>query len=657
MGKKYNLGDTWQIIGKNKIRSSRRLREYQGYKDDEDDIDESTISVIETEEAAVMHEDTNLDEQKESPVSTADILQEITVSEVPVCQSPESGNDSFDDGSACAVDIIEFDCIPKKEPDISEHTDHDMHKETDTCRSTTIDTVPASAELIPQSTDAVPIASEHSGNINCQAQDESLVFDVIRRSQHEQTDSVCDSTPESHDAAEVRAVAKRRRNTPNTGQVTTDDTATPMTIAKLVIKEHPMIKYRKRILIYGYDKQPVYVVIDEDELNCYILQHYSSFFQRRGNPGLITSTSTMIGFMLDNIKEAAMNEVEERYLATRDSILDIQTGKVLELTPDIPLTYYLNVEYDRRIFSHPVFDDFLDVASDGNDDFIRAVWEMLAFYLFPCPTNKHFFVLMGRSNSGKSVLTGFIQSFFSEGDISNLSLQDFGDKFASGTLANSRINIEADLPEAVINKRSMSLLKKITGGDKIQANQKYKQSYTWKPKAKLLFATNFPLHLHGNDEAFTNRLHIIQFNVVIPKGERDLRLQERLQKEKSAIFNTAYRYYCELCENGFNFTEVDLPEDTVTFDENAEDYLQIIQEFFDEQLEYTREPADTVYTSDMEERYIQFCELRGMSRKDIPDFAQGFSKFIGTSMMDAVRSVRRGPGKHRGYSALRFKNM
>lgn len=203
----------------------------------------------------------------------------------------------------------------------------------------------------------------------------------------------------------------------------------------------------------------------------------------------------------------------------------------------------------------------------------------------------------------------------------------------------------------------MSLLKKITGGDKIQANQKYKQSYTWKPKAKLLFATNFPLHLHGNDEAFTNRLHIIPFNVVIPKGERDLRLQERLQKEKSAIFNTAYRHYCELCENGFNFTEVDLPEDIVTFDGNAEDYLQIIQEFFDEQLEYTADPADTVYTSDMEERYLQFCELRGISRKDIPDFAQGFSKFIGTSMMNAVRSVRRGPSKHRGYSALRFKNM
>lgn len=80
MGKKYNLGDTWQIIGKNKIRSSRRLKEYQGYKDDEDDIDESTVSVIETEEAAVMPEVTNHDEQKESPVSSADILQEITVS-------------------------------------------------------------------------------------------------------------------------------------------------------------------------------------------------------------------------------------------------------------------------------------------------------------------------------------------------------------------------------------------------------------------------------------------------------------------------------------------------------------------------------------------------------------------------------------------------
>lgn len=254
--------------------------------------------------------------------------------------------------------------MPKQVPDISEHTDPDVQAEADTCHSSTVDTVPASADMVP-STDAAQNTSSHSGNINCKAQDESLVFDVIRRSQHEQTDSVCDSPPESHDAAEVRAVAKRRRNTPNTGQVTTDDTATPMKIAKLVIKEHPMIKYRKRILIYGYDKQPVYVVIDEDELNCYILQNYSSFFQRKGNPGLITSTSTMIGFMLDNIKEAAMNEVEERYLATRDSILDIQTGKILELTPDIPLTYYLNVEYDRRIFAHPVFDDFLDVASDG----------------------------------------------------------------------------------------------------------------------------------------------------------------------------------------------------------------------------------------------------------------------------------------------------
>ena len=264
---------------KNKIRSSRRLKEYQGYKDYEDDIDESTVSVIETEGAAVMPEVTNPDEQKESPVSSADILQEITVSEVPARQSPESGNGSFDDGSDCAVDIIEFDCMPKQVPDISEQTDPDVQAETDTCHSTTIDTVPASDDMVPQSTDAAQNTSLHSGNINCQVQEESLVFDVIRRSQHEQTASICDSPPESHDTAENRAVAKRRRNTPNTGQVTTDDTATPTKIAKLVIKEHPMIKNRKRILIYGYDKQPVYVVIDEDELNCYILQHYSSFFR------------------------------------------------------------------------------------------------------------------------------------------------------------------------------------------------------------------------------------------------------------------------------------------------------------------------------------------------------------------------------------------
>lgn len=505
---------------------------------------------------------------------------------------------------------------------------------------------------------SVPVVRTSNNHYANPEQTTDLVFDVVRKNPL----ATCqpDTTPKtlkilqqlsSQSAADGSSGKKQKSKQIMQQMLSSDPNA--FSIAKIAIAENPMIVYQNELYFYQDNGQPVYVRLVQWQQERFIYNHYARLFDSAGKTRLVSETCKALRYSATEITVEEMNEVERQYLATRNVIFDVLSGESYPLTPKIPLTYFLEVEYNKKKSYHPVCSFVIETIADGDDAIVDAIWEMISYYLFPSPTMKHFFVLIGPSNSGKSVIADLIQSFFPSTVISNLSLQDFNGSFSTGTFAKSRLNVEADLPETKISSKAMSVLKKITGGDKIQANQKHKQSFTCKPRTKLLFASNFALRLEREDEAFENRLHIIPFNVVIPKDERDPDLQDKLQEEKAAIFNTAYKYYCKLRENNFTFTEIELPESTETF--YGPKYDPRIQEFFNEYLEYTGDIKDNVLTSDLAERFQEFWETRYTDKQ--PDFSQHFARFIKESSMNKVRNTRRGSKKPHGYCGLRFTRL
>ncbi len=80
-----------------------------------------------------------------------------------------------------------------------------------------------------------------------------------------------------------------------------------------------------------------------------------------------------------------------------------------------------------------------------------------------------------------------------------------------------------------------ALMKRLTGGDTLVARALYRDPIKFQPSHSILMVTNHLPKLPGNDPAVWRRVRVVPFDVVIPEGERDKTLPERLKLHADAV--------------------------------------------------------------------------------------------------------------------------
>ncbi len=86
-----------------------------------------------------------------------------------------------------------------------------------------------------------------------------------------------------------------------------------------------------------------------------------------------------------------------------------------------------------------------------------------------------------------------------------------------------------------------SLVKQLTGGDRISARFLYQEFFDFTPTHKLWLSVNHKPEVRGTDHAIWRRLVLLPFDVVILEAERDARLGEKLRAELPGILAWAVR--------------------------------------------------------------------------------------------------------------------
>ena len=132
---------------------------------------------------------------------------------------------------------------------------------------------------------------------------------------------------------------------------------------------------------------------------------------------------------------------------------------------------------------------------------------MMGYSLTPFNNAKKAFVFNGKGDTGKSTFLNIIEDMITERHISNIPIQGLGDRFNTAELFGKLVNIYADLPSTPI--RDGSMLKVLTGGDKVSAERKGQDPFTFLNKAKFIFSCNgLPPNYGDRSDAFYNRLII-----------------------------------------------------------------------------------------------------------------------------------------------------
>ncbi len=343
------------------------------------------------------------------------------------------------------------------------------------------------------------------------------------------------------------------------------------------------------------------------------------------NTKTLAHISPLYSFLLSDPNIVTEAE-ENQYICTLENgIFDVTNEKLYPHSPEFITFSYVKAKYVKHPHC-PHFEKFLAETFDDDEMLIERVWQMLAYILLNTNDGKCFFVMGEAPNSGKSLLGNFVQCLFPKEHVSNIALNDFNGKYSLVKLVGAAVNVSLDLPSSELKPTAVSKLKMLTGGDDIDAEEKFEPSFSFKNKAKLLFASNSPVRITKPDEAFWNRLIHIPFNKSIPPELQDKTLLNKFISEKDSIVTKALRHAKKLIKNNFKFSST--PEIDRKIAEFKNEPLPTVRNFIEEKCEIDSEFKGTAL-QDLYDAYVDFCIQNCFTPDSYNAFKAQFAKLAG----------------------------
>ena len=192
-----------------------------------------------------------------------------------------------------------------------------------------------------------------------------------------------------------------------------------------------------------------------------------------------------------------------------DGLYDLETQEIEPYAPDkIFLTKHPIKKTEELLGENPI-DNFINEVTE-NQEFALLLKEIAGYCFYRAMPFQNFFILVGKGANGKSVYLNLLRRLLGEDNVSNQSLQSLADGgFAIASLHGKNANIFGDLPAKAF--QDVGKIKELTGGDTIEANQKFKDYIKFKNIAKLISSCNEVPETPDQNDAFFRRAIIINF--------------------------------------------------------------------------------------------------------------------------------------------------
>lgn len=232
---------------------------------------------------------------------------------------------------------------------------------------------------------------------------------------------------------------------------------------------------------------------------------------------------------------------EDMLLNTESGYVDLSNGELHDHDIDKKFSHQTLAEYSDNVDA-PLWDKFLNQIFNSDEELIHYVQKAIGYSFTGSVDEQCLFILNGRGRNGKSVFSNVV-SDIAGNYAKQMNVQTIVAKKNQSGSANSdiarlegaRIVTSSELNEG--DRFDESLVKQLTGGDKILARFLYGSEFEYKPKFKIWMATNHLPIIRGTDDGIWRRIKIIPFNIQIPKEKVDKRLEYKLKAEYTGILN------------------------------------------------------------------------------------------------------------------------
>jgi putative DNA primase/helicase len=224
-------------------------------------------------------------------------------------------------------------------------------------------------------------------------------------------------------------------------------------------------------------------------------------------------------------------------LNCQNGTLDLRTGGLREFRREDMLTKITNAAYDPAA-PHPMLDQHLAVCHSDNEGVIHFLHKAFGYSLTGAMTEDCFFLNYGQGRNGKSTMLEAVQHVMGE-YAAMAAPETFMAKNRDGGIPNdlaalhgARFVIAIETGEG--KRMAESVIKQITGGDRITARYLFSEYFTYQPSFKLWIGTNHPPTIRSNNVGIWSRVRMIPWNArldLLPIYDNTFR--ERLPYEEA----------------------------------------------------------------------------------------------------------------------------
>lgn len=322
-------------------------------------------------------------------------------------------------------------------------------------------------------------------------------------------------------------------------------------------------------------------------------------------------------------------------LNLRNGTRELTDGTFRPHDPADRLTKLADVDYDPDA-TCPVFDAFLERIQPDAEN--RAfLLRLFGYALLGDPAEHRFVVFTGAGRNGKSTLVEAVRHVFGDYGMTvepNTFLQQRGDKVRSdlARLRGARLVSTSETNHG--ERLDASLVKRLTGGEKITARALYGTEFEFKPQFVPIMSTNALPIVDGGDSALARRFVIVPFDTTIPEHEVDTRLPQKLLDEASGILNRLLEGLHDYQKQGLA-----IPADVENASRGFMERSDLIGTFLNEC--YTEDSKGRVSSADLYDDYRVWCLTDGLN----PMSKRQFTEKVNRQWGDPGKS-----GGFRGYS-------
>lgn len=294
-------------------------------------------------------------------------------------------------------------------------------------------------------------------------------------------------------------------------------------------------------------------------------------------------------------------------LNVENGVIDLRTGELRPHDPGLLITRLCPVAYDPAA-ECPTWRKMLRHIFGGDDALIGYVRRLCGVFLTGSTTEQMLPIFCGGGSNGKSTLLGTLMNMLSTDYASKAppalllakKSEDHPTEIAG--LFGMRLVVAIETDDG--RRLNESLVKELTGGDRIKARRMREDFWEFTPTHKLVLCTNHRPVIRGTDHAIWRRLKVVPFDVTIPDAEQDRALPEKLVAEYPGILSWCVRGCLEWQEAGLQ-----APEAVVSATESYRKDEDVLGSFLAEHS--TADASLEVRASALYARYKQWAERSG----------------------------------------------